>query len=290
VPQGQILGIPTLTGISEFKNICKNSVDNIWLKEPMFDNVDDLYDDNLILSNERYTQIWNIIEEEIDKYKNDNEYLRNLYDELGIEKSALHAMTNNDIKTYIFENFNGEKLDRLKELWLRNSDNISLIELRPMILTLNEDEKLGLYLCDRITHTTGIIMNDNEIKQYNNNDINISLENTFQLIENTLKKNHQNPSEFNISMLVCRNNCGEPADIFNFTTNDYVNTYKSKSTGASTKLGGENTNPENINVVNVSEDELYKYLSVGGSIHKKKRKNKTKRKTKRKTKKKRKRI
>ena len=134
-----------------------------------------------------------------------------------------------------------------------------------MILTLNEDEKLGLYLCDRITHTTGIIMNDNEIKQYNNNDINISLENTFQLIENTLKKNHQNPSEFNISMLVCRNNHGQTGDIFEITAVDYVKTYRKPSTEAR----GHITNPD---VVNVSEDQLSEYLSGSyGSIHKKKK-------------------
>ena len=283
-PQGQKVGIPhsyrpkaqnlsIQTGITWSRNICKNSVDNIWLKEPMFDKVDSRYDYNLILSNERYTQIWNIIEEEIKV----NEDLR----ESGVEESELMSMSNDDIQN-VFDIYRGEKLDRLKELWLRNSDNISLIELRPMILQLNDDESGGMYLCDRKTHNTKPIMNDNDIKEYNNNDINISLENTFQLIENKLKEKNENPSDFNISMLVCRNNHGQTGDIFEITAVDYVKTYRKPSTEAR----GHITNPD---VVNVSEDQLSEYLSGSyGSIHKKKRKNKTKRKRKIKTKRKRK--
>ena len=239
-PQGHILSM--IVGIDALKNVCKNLGTHMWVKEPTFDVVDDNYDYNLILSNERYTQIWNFIEDEM----NENENFEKNIKKNNINQDTIKVMSNDDIETYIFKMFskdNKENLNRLKELWLRNKREHPLIELRPMILELLEDEEGGLYLCEgKLNPRAEKIIENDEIKVYNNNDINISLENAFQLIEDKLERQGKNPRDFNISMIVCRVDHGKQmSKRFYFNVGENSKVYTKKTIRPTSKSPSKST-------------------------------------------------
>ena len=301
-PQGYNLSTSNI-GIDTIRDVCKDLGEHIWVKTPMFDVVDDSYDGKLILSDERCTKIWNFIEEEM----KDNEDLTNHIKKYSINENMIKSMDNDEIETFFNHFIDEENLNRLKELWLRN-DSISLINLRPMIITLlSKYEEDGLHLCQSSNDHIKIIdiddledYNDNikafkynRIKGCNNKKISILLENLFQLIEDTLKSRGENPSDFNISMIVCRGNHRNQdlTKTIVYNANKSFSNVHIKESIPPRKLGGHITTPKNKNVVAVSEEELYEYLSgSGGSLPqrkgktKRKRKGKTKRKGKRKRK------
>lgn len=248
-------------------NVCKRLGEIILVKKPTVDNDDD-----------KIIKMWDLIEREMDSKPDFKNEMR----KKGIAKDSITIMTDDEIEEYIFT-YLGEENETVKKLKnILNNNPVPLIALRPMLFN-TLDPIGGIYLCKGKLNPLGykIMLNDEIEKHYSETTKYITLQNVLQIIEDKLIEQNKNPSDFNISMMVCRTNDCLPPHPTTFY-NPVKGTIKTTNSGGTTEKG--------IEFVNVDEDNLAEYLS-GGSIHKKrKRKNKTKRKTKRKTKKKRKRI